>query len=66
MHDADPHGVGDLDGRARAESDGKARDRIRVVAMAKAGHTTPQIIKALKVPQRGVPDHCRALWTRLL
>lgn len=54
MHVADHHGVEDLDELVRAEPNGKARDRIRVVAMAKAGHTTPQIVQALKVPRRSV------------
>jgi transposase len=54
MHVADHHGVEDLDGLVRAEPDGKARDRLRVVAMAKAGHTATQIVGALKVPRRSV------------
>ncbi|MDB5319088.1 MAG: hypothetical protein JWN40_719, partial [Phycisphaerales bacterium] len=54
MHVADHHGVQDLDELVRAESDGKARDRLRVVAMAKAGRTTPQIVDALKLPRRSV------------
>jgi len=54
MHVADHHGIEDLDGLVRAEPDGKARDRIRVVAMAKAGQTTPQIVQVLKVPRRSV------------
>jgi transposase len=54
MHVADHHGVEDLDRLVRGEPDGKARDRLRVVAMAKAGRTTPQIVGALKLPRRSV------------
>ena len=54
MHVADHHKVEELDGLVRAERDGKARDRLRVVAMAKAGQSTPQIVEALKVPRRTV------------
>jgi transposase len=54
MHVADHRGVEELDGLVRAERDGKARDRIRVVAMAKAGRSTPRIVEALKVPGRTV------------
>ena len=54
MHVADHYSVEALDELVRAEPDGKARDRIRVVAMAKAGQTTLQIVKALKVARRSV------------
>ena len=54
MHVADHRGVEELDGLVRAERDGKARDRLRVVAMARAGRSTPQIVEALKVPRRTV------------
>lgn len=54
MHVADHRGVEELDGLVRAERDGKARDRIRVVAMARAGRSTPRIVEALKVPRRTV------------
>jgi transposase len=54
MHVADHHGGKDLDELVRAEPDGRARDRLRVVAMAKAGQTTPQIVGALKLPRRSV------------
>jgi transposase len=54
MHVADHHGIEELDGLVRAEPDGKVRDRLRVVAMASAGQTTPQIVAALKLPRRSV------------
>lgn len=54
MHVADHRGVEELDGLVRAQSDGKVRDRIRVVAMARAGRSTPRIVEALKVPRRTV------------
>ena len=38
MHVADHHEVEELDGLVRAERDGKARDRIRVVATDRAGN----------------------------
>jgi transposase len=54
MHVADHRGVEELDGQVRAKPDGKARDRLRAVAMARAGRTTPQIVQALKLPRRSV------------
>lgn len=54
MHVADHRGIKDLDGLVRSERDGKARDRLRAVALAKDGRTTPQIVEALKVPRRSV------------
>jgi len=54
MHVADHRDIKDLDGLVRSERDGKARDRLRVVALAKDGLTTPQIVAALKVPRRSV------------
>jgi len=54
MHVADHREVEDLDGLVRAEPDGKARDRLRVVALARDGLTAPQIVAALKVPRRSV------------
>jgi transposase len=54
MHVADHHAVAELDGLVRAEPHGKTRDRLRAVALAREGRTTPQIVAALKVPRRSV------------
>jgi transposase len=54
MHVADHHRIEELDRLVRAESKGKVRDRIRAVALAKEGQSTPQIVKALKLPRRSV------------
>jgi transposase len=54
MHVAEHQSVEELRASIKAEPDGRARDRVRVVALAREGRTTPEIVAALGVPRRSV------------
>jgi transposase len=54
MHVAEHQSVEELRASIKAEPTGKARDRVRAVALAREGRTTPEIVAALGVPRRSV------------
>jgi transposase len=54
MHVAEHQSVEELRESVRAEREGRARDRVRAVALAREGRTTPEIVAALGVPRRSV------------
>jgi len=54
MHVANHETVEALRASVRAGRDGRVRDRVRAVALAREGRTTAQVVEALGVPRRTV------------